>query len=270
MSIKTILVHADPGPGCNRRVRVALQLADRFGGAVTGLGAEALGTPMGSGFAPIEGVVLEAAEEHIDSDLTAAEKHFHALAAGHENIGWIAKEDFPDRMLAVHARGADLIVASRPGHGEAATYAARPAELVMDAGVPVLLTADGEAPLRGERVVVGWKDTRESRRALADALPFLMRAQSVVVVAVGADNGAQAGLNDVVRRLARHGVDASIEIVAKTKASIAETLEDTATRHGADLIVIGAYGHSRLREWMLGGVTEDFIASSSKFVLLSR
>lgn len=270
MSFKTILVHADPGPGCNRRVRVALQVADWFDSAVTGLGAEALGTPMGSGFAPIEAVVLEAAEEHIDADLTAAEKHFHALTAGRDNIGWISREDFPDRMLAIHARGADLIVASRPERGEAATYAARPAELVMDAGAPVLLTADGDAPFRGERIVVGWKDTRKSRRALANSLPFLMRAQSVVVVAVGADSGAQAGLNDVARRLSRHGVEASIEIVAKTRASIAETLEDTATRHGADLIVIGAYGHSRLREWMLGGVTEDFIASSSKFVLLSR
>jgi nucleotide-binding universal stress UspA family protein len=270
MSFKTILVHADPGPGCNRRVRVAMQMADWFGGAVTGLGAEALGTVLASGFAPIEGVVLEAAEEHIDNDLSAAKKHFHALSAGRENTSWISKEDFPDRALAIHARGADLIVASRPERGEAATYAARPAELVMDAGAPVLLTANGDAPFRGERVVVGWKDTRESRRALADSLPFLMRAQIAVVVAVGADTGAQAGLNDVARRLARHGVEASIEIVAKTKASIAETLEDSATRHGADLIVIGAYGHSRLREWMLGGVTEDFIASSSKFVMLSH
>jgi len=225
---------------------------------------------MASGFAPIEGVVFRAAEEHIDADLSAAEKHFHAMTAGRPNVDWISREDFPDRMLALHARGADLIVASRPERGEAAAHAARPADLVMDAGVPVLLTAEGEAALRGERVVVGWKDTRESRRALADSLPFLMRAQSVVVVAVSADLGAQAGLNDVVRRLARHGVNASIEIVAKTKASIAETLEDTASRHGADLMVIGAYGHSRLREWMLGGVTEDLIASSSKFVLLSR
>jgi nucleotide-binding universal stress UspA family protein len=270
MPYKTLLVHTDAGPGCNRRVRVALQVADWFDAAVTGVGAEALGALAVSGFAPVESVVLQAAEQRIGEDLAAAEQHFRRLTAGRANIGWIAREDFPDRTLAVHARGADLIVAGRPERGEPATYSARPAELIMDAGAPVLLTADGDQPLRGERVVVGWKDTRESRRALADSLPFLMRAQSVVVVSVGGDTGAQAGLNDVARRLARHGVDASIEVVAKSRGSIAETLEDTASRHGADLIVVGAYGHSRLREWMLGGVTEDLIASSSKFVLLSR
>ncbi|MDR3511482.1 MAG: universal stress protein [Caulobacteraceae bacterium] len=270
MPFKTILVHADPGPGCNRRVRTAVQVADWFDGAVTGLGAEAFGPLMASGFATVDGAVIEAAQEHISADIVAAEKHFRAMTVGRAGAEWVAHEDYPDRMLALHARGADLIVASRPERGEGPTYAARPAELIMEAGVPVLLTADGDAPFRGDRVVIGWKDTRESRRAVSDALPLLMRAQHVVVATVGGEGEALAGVNEVARRLARHGVDASVEMVAKSKHSIAETLEDTASRHSADLIVIGAYGHSRLREWMLGGVTEDFIAASSKYLLLSR
>lgn len=270
MSFKTILVHADAGPGCNRRVRLAMQVADWFDATVAGVGAEAFGPLLSSGFAPVDGSVIEAAQEYVGADIAAAEKHFRGMTAGRSGVEWFAHEDYPDRMLALHARAADLVVASRPERGEGASYAARPAELVMEAGAPVLLAADGDAPLRADRVVIGWKDTRESRRAVTDALPFLMRAQHVVVATIGGDDEPLVGLNEVARRLARHGVDTSVEVAAKGKHSIAETLEDTANRHSADLIVIGAYGHSRLREWMLGGVTEDFIAASSKFLLLSR
>jgi len=270
MSYKSILVHADPGPGCNRRVRTAMRVADWFGAGLTGLGAEAFGPLMASGFATVDGRVIEAAQEHISADILAAEKHFRALTAGRSEVDWIAREDYPDRMLSLFARGADLVVASRPERGDGASYAARPAELIMECGGPVLLVADGDAPFRGDRVVIGWKDTRESRRAVSDALPMLMRAQHVVVATVDGENEPVASLNEVARRLARHGVDASVEVVAKGRHSVAETLEETATRHSADLIVIGAYGHSRLREWMLGGVTEDFLAASSSFLMMSR
>jgi nucleotide-binding universal stress UspA family protein len=95
----------------------------------------------------------------------------------------------------------------------------------------------------------------------------------VTVVAISGDTNtavSRQGLADVVRRLSRHGVHADFEIAPKGRTSVAEALEAAADRHGADLIVIGAYGHSRLREWALGGATEDFIAASRKFVLLSH
>lgn len=273
MSIKTILVHAEPGSASDHRVRLALRVADLFDASVTGLGAEAFGPVMSSGYAIADGAVIEAVRERIAADLPAAEKRFHELAEGRSAIDWVWGEDFPDKMLALHARGADLIVADRPARGESATFAAKPAELVMEAGAPVLLTADSRADFLGERVVVAWKDTRESRRALADALPFLMLAQSVVIVAVCGEahsHIAQPGLRDVAHRLARHGVSAAVEVVPQGRESIAQALEDAANRHGADLIVAGAYGHARMREWLLGGVTEDLIAACSKHLLLSH
>jgi nucleotide-binding universal stress UspA family protein len=273
MSFKTILVHAAPGPSCNQRVRLAIRVADLFDASVTGLGAEAFDPIGATGYATADGAVIEAVRERIAADLPAAEKHFHDLTAGRQGVAWVVGEDYPDKVLALHARGADLIVASRPARGESATFAARPADLIMEAGGPVLLVADGDAEFRGEQIVVGWKDTRESRRAVSDALPFLMRAHNVVIVAVCGEANTQfdqAGLRDVARRLARHGVEASTEVVPKGRATVAEALEDAAVRHAADLIVVGAYGHSRLQEWMLGGVTEDLVASSSKFVLLSH
>ena len=273
MSFKSILVHAEPGPGCNTRIRLALEVADMFGASVTGLGAEAFDPVMLSGYATADGAVIEAIRERIAMDLPAAETHFRALTKGRKDVLWVTGEDYPDKMLALYARGADLIVAGRPALGESATFAARPTDLVMEAGTPVLMAADGDRPFLGERVVVGWKDTRESRRALSDALPFLMRAQSVTVVAVCGEadgHGNQRGLEDVARRLARHGVQAGVEAVPKGRSSVAKALEDAADRHGADLLVVGAYGHSRLREWALGGATEDLIVSSSKFVLFSH
>jgi nucleotide-binding universal stress UspA family protein len=273
MSFKTILVHADPSPNSDRRLQLAVRVADLFEGFVTGLGAEAFDPVFASGDPMLSGSLVQTVRERIAADLPAAEKRFRALTHGRDGSVWISAADYPDKMLALHARGADLIVAGRPARGENATYSAKPVDLIIEAGAPVLLAADGDTEFRGDRVVVGWKDTRESRRALADSLPFLKRAQGVIIAAVSGEAdaiGDPGGLKDVVRRLARHGVDAIVEVAPKGKVSVAETLEDVAGRHGADLIVVGAYGHSRMREWMLGGVTEDLLAASSKFVLLSH
>ena len=273
MTIKTVLVHADAGPGCNRRLRLATEVAARFDADILGLGAEALETVLMSGNAIIDGAVIEAVREQVATELPAAEKHFRSLCAGAASLGWVAEQGYPDQMLALHARGADLIVASRPARDEGGAFAARLAPLVMDAGAPVLIASDRDVPFCGRRVIVGWKDTRESRRALNDALPFLIQADKTVIVAVGGESaagGTEAGLAEIAARLQRQGVTVATEIVPKGGGMVVEALEDAATRHGADLIVAGAYARSRMREWLLGGVTEDMIASSSKYVLLSH
>jgi len=226
-----------------------------------------------AGYSGVDGMVIEAIRDRIAVDLPAAEAHFRALVDHRKDASWIAREGYPDKLLAYYARRADLLVTSRPRHGDGPNYAARTADLVMEAGVPVLLAADGDAAFVGERVVVAWKDTRESRRAVTDALPFLKRARNVTIIAVCGEATTKIdhdGLQDVALRLARHGVEAAVEAVPKGNATVAEALESAADRHSADLIVSGAYGHSRLQEWMLGGVTEDLAASSSKFVLLSH
>ena len=273
MTIKSILVHADAGPGSNRRLRLADQIAAQFQGTVIGLGAEAFETALMSGNAMIDGAVFEAVREQVAAELPAAEKHFRALATDAPTTAWIAQEGYPGQMLALHARGADLIVASRPARNEGIAFSARVADVVMESGAPVLIASDRDIGFSGRSVVVAWKDTRESRRALTDALPFLRRAEKVTIVAVGGEPAGEAtmqGLAEIAERLARHGIIAKTEIVPKGPGMIVEALEDAATRHGADLIIAGAYARSRVREWLLGGVTEDLIASSSKFVLLSH
>ena len=273
MSYKSILVHAEASPEGDRRIRVARDVAAMFGASLIGVGAEAFDPVLASGYAAADGAVIAALRERISIDLPAAERRFRELMVGRTGDLWMTCEDYPAKVLALEARGADLIVAGRPARGESSTFAAKPAELAIEAGVPVLLAADGDERFSGDRVIVGWKDTRESRRAVSDALPLLMRAQHVTVVGVSGDTNtavSRQGLSDVVRRLSRHGVHADFEIAPKGRASVAEALEAAAHRKGADLIVIGAYGHSRLREWALGGVTEDLVAASNRFVLLSH
>jgi nucleotide-binding universal stress UspA family protein len=181
-------------------------------------------------------------------------------------------QDYPSRALVRSARAADLIVMSPKSPG-AAARTADPAEVVMTAGRPVLIVPNGASHFRGSAVVVAWKDTREARRAIADAMPFLLAADQVIVQAVCEDDAVEASAfqtDDVVANLKRHGVRASAKVTRIPAEGVAHELERVARLNGADLIVAGAYGHSRTREWVFGGVTDDLIHRPKCFVLLSH
>jgi len=212
--------------------------------------------------------------EQVAIELSAAERHFRKLTEGRANIEWLREEGYPAQRLALHARGADLVVTSRPTREDTPLQVPKLSELVIEAGAPVLVAADGAASFSGDRIVLAWKDTREARRALTDALPFLKLARKVVLVDIAGETDLPAPSSDalveVARKLARHGVKAVVERAPKGRGSVTEAIEDAASRHGADLIVAGAYGRSHLQEWWLGGVTEDLVMSSSKFVLFSH
>lgn len=274
MTYKTVLVHAEPGEGSDTRVQLAVEVAAQYDAMVIGLGAQAFYPVFSSGYAAADGAVIEAMRERIIADLPIAEKRFRELTAGVKGgVRWIGGMDYPAKELALHARSADLIVASRPQKHASSSYAPTPSDLVMEAGAPVLFASDPSKPFDASRIVVGWKDTRESRRALSDALPMLQRAEEVVVVEIDGDIkplAERAGLEEIAARLARHGVRVRTETAARSRATIADDLEHAAARHGAEVIVTGAYGHPRLREWILGGVTEDLLAASSKCVLFSH
>jgi nucleotide-binding universal stress UspA family protein len=272
MSYKTILVHAEPGHAADRRVATAITLADAFDAALIGLGAEAFEPVYASGYAMADGAIYEAIRERVQKDVPDAEKRFRCQTVElTQPVFWVTGVQDPCSELVIHGRAADLIVASRPSAGEGHAFAANPADLVMRAGLPVLIAPAAGPPFAGGRVLVGWKNTREARIALTGAMPLLMRADEVVLVSITneAEVGAQhAELDQVAQRLTRHGVRVKSEVIAKARAATAEDLERAADRHGADTVVIGAYAHSRVREWALGGMTEDFIASSSKYVLM--
>jgi nucleotide-binding universal stress UspA family protein len=269
----TILVHAEPGMASSHRVEAAARLARDLGARLVGLGAETFdpvpysGAFMGYGGAEWVGLV----QEQIAKNIAASETAFRRDAAG-ADVEWRTIQDYPHRALVNTAHAADLIVAS-PKSDRGDLQSADPADVVMSAGRPVLIVPEGRNHLVGMKVVVAWKNTRECRRALTDALPFLQRADEVIVLAATkADltDLATFETNDVVANLKRHGVDARALVTIVDNEAVELEIERVAGLNGADLIVAGAYGHSRLREWAFGGVTDSFLNRPTCFVLLSH
>ncbi len=272
MAYKSVLVHVGPDPTCGSGLGAAEQIARRFDAALIGVAAEALDPPA-TGFE--DGLLLQTLREQVEADLEKAGQRFREATEGTDlETGWISVPGAPDRVMALHARGADIIVASRPERGFGASLLPRIASLVLDTATPVLVTPSHRHhhDLRAQRVVIGWKDTRESRRAVSDAMPFLLEAEHVLVAAVRkeARSDEATGLDEVVARLCRHGVKAEGRLVPRKGRCVADDIEEVAREAGADLLVLGAYGQSRLREWALGGVTEDLIDRSSRFILFSH
>jgi nucleotide-binding universal stress UspA family protein len=271
MSYKSVLVHVSPDPSCGPCLTTAEQLARRFQATLIGVAAEALDPPA-TGFE--DGLLFQTLREQVESDLKAAEARFQERTSESGlSTQWIAVPGAPDRVMALHARGADIIVASRPKEGFGASLLPRVASLVLDTAVPVLVTPSHiHHELSAQRIVIGWKDTRETRRAVSDALPFLEKAKQVVVAAVCKEGRSDeaTGLDEIVARLERHGIAVEGRLVPRKAKRVADDLEEIAHDHAADLLVIGAYGHSRLREWALGGVTEDLIDRSSRYILFSH
>jgi nucleotide-binding universal stress UspA family protein len=135
-----------------------------------------------------------------------------------------------------------------------------------------LIVPDAVASLRAEHVVIGWKDTREARRAVQDALGFLREAIRVTVVETcqsGEEAAAQEHIDDVARYLTRHLIGGGPRVIIHQEGSGAAQLIRLAQDEGADLIVTGAYGHSRLGE-VFGGMTRDLLASSPVCCLMSH
>jgi nucleotide-binding universal stress UspA family protein len=271
MSYKTLLVHAEPEWGSSDSLVAARHVAEMFGAHVIGVGAEAFDLPS---YSYVEGQLVQMIRDDVDQDLVSAKVRFDtAMMGAPQGASFVSGLDRPAALMKRRARGADLIVARRPPRGSSALNLCLPADLVLGAGTPVLLAPEGAAPLKARQVVVAWKDKPEARRALVDALPFLARAESVVLAAfcsADAQPETHHELQEVAARLSRHGIEAEIRIAPPSADCIASDLEDAAAGLGADLVVAGAYSHSRMNEWVLGGVTQDLLAGFGRYVLFSR
>lgn len=279
MTYATLIVHAQADDEGQARAALAANLADRFEATLVGVAARdfvpVAVAPTGPIVNPSVLADMTAAQEGlIRAELAAAEGAFRA-AAGRlgPRAAWRASIGAPARALVEAARAADLLVVGRSP--ERADPAARvdPGDVLMQAGRPVLVVPPGASRLDAARVVVAWKDGREARRAAADALPLLRRASSVLVVELCRPGDAPAvspALEDVAGHLARHGVRATAEAQEAAEGATADALVRAAERHGADLIVAGGYGHTRLREWAFGGVTRSLLRDCPVACLLSH
>lgn len=199
-----------------------------------------------------------------------------------ESISWEVRVDEPrlidpPRRMAFQARYADLSVMTAPKQGadDAAVVQAYFSALLFESGRPVLVVPPHhpmEVPLR--HVVVAWKPARESTRALHDSLTLLAGATSIDVVIVDPavsdmGHGADPGV-DIATHLSRHGLRVNVVSIPRTGGTVATTLLRHAAESNAQLLIAGGYGHSRLREWALGGTTRELLQALHLPILFSH
>ncbi len=273
-AFRTVMVHVGPEVRDLPRLDSAVDLARLLDATLHGVAAEM--APPVSFVDPVGGTDsfwLVECKARIQADLRQAEALFRARTAA-LRTQWTALEAAPATLVADLSCTADLIVASAGAQSGASRYSGcDPASLVLLSGRPVLLAPSNGRKLSAEAVIVAWKDTREARRALADALPFLRSAREVVVVEVaehGQPGGLGGGAQAVASGLARHGVSARAKRVAGATEDVAGQLEAAAQAVGADLIVAGGYGRSRVGEWMFGGASRDLLQTNDRFLLMSH
>lgn len=267
MTYRTLLVHVDTTAEGRSRLENAAHAAERLDAKLIGLGAAA--------FDPLPdrtGMSERISREWIAETLQECEHIFRNVTAGLRATDWRTRLRRPALALSELACGADLVIASRTAELASPEVFARPDDLVLSTGTPVLFQPPAAEPLEPARIVFGWKNTRESRRVAADALPLLAAAREVLLLRFVPEghSGEDDGLADVAERLRRHGVAVTVERRARHAASVGEDLIDAATAAGADLIVAGAYGQPRVRELILGGVTRSLLSHSPKYVLFSH
>jgi nucleotide-binding universal stress UspA family protein len=276
---KTILVHLDYGERTDERVSVAIALAQRFTAHLSGL------APAGSPLLPYTGGAesIGAYAAEVMQELTrlserAADRFREkALLAGLSGFDVRACEGDAVFALRNESRHADLVVVGQSDkqHPSPARPNDLPEALVLSAGRPVLIVPyAGKFTHVGRRVLLLWNDSREAARAANDAMPLLRAAEQVHVIAF-ADKGRKAisedgALSDIGTFLSRHGVNVEVAREVNAGTDVGEAALSRAADHDSDLIVMGGYGHTRLREWVLGGVSRSILDHMTVPVLMSH
>jgi nucleotide-binding universal stress UspA family protein len=277
MSFATLMVHMDVEAKSDARVRLAAQLADRFASALIGISACVLPPYPAEGAYFVTREFVEQEREATAAAFQRTEAAFRA-AAGEKGsklkwLEWRSAIDLPETFIVSEARAADLVIVGRAPSPMDIRRCLDPAAAVLRAGRAMLVVPPGVDTLKAERILIGWKDAREARRALRDSLPLLHEAKSATIVEVCDDSmaaSARQRVADVASYLARHRMAVGSARAAAAKNDVAHRLIDLARVEGADLIVTGAYGHSRLGEWIFGGVTRELLGSSPVCCLMSN
>jgi len=274
MTYKDILVHLDDHPRARVRLELAADLAARFQAHLISLNVRdraLLPSYVTAQFGGDLNQIRAAGDVEAAGRVKAVNDGFDAgqgvTREWRDVVGPMAE------TVALHARYADLVVI---GQAEPESDTPRMAdELIMAVGRPVLVVPfAGRFPTLGRRVMVAWNGGREATRAVHDAMPLLVAAQTVHVIAINPSHG-MAGHGDIpgadiCQHLSRHSVNAVCEHVASDDLNVGEMLLSRAADEDIDLLVMGGYGRSRLREMVLGGATRHMLESMTVPVLFSH
>ena len=267
------MVYLELEQGSEPALRVARELADRFKSKVIGVNAGLPAAPINAD-GMIASSVLEVDYEQLNQAIGRCETRFRsALADLGGSLEWRSAAENPADFLAAEARSADLLVVGRSENYSTLGphQQLEIGDAVMKAGRPVMVVPPRRTSLALDRVLVAWKDTVESRKAISAALPLLKKATELTIIEIASDEGerdaATARVVDVANWLSRHAIKASAR-VELSAGDAGSQLDAIASEARIDVIVAGAYGHARLQEWIFGGVTRHLLRQNSACALL--
>jgi nucleotide-binding universal stress UspA family protein len=279
MNYKSIVVQLDTSKRAQVRLESAVRLARHFGAHLTGLFA--MFTPDPRAFQVMAGTAeyYTNHEQAREEDRAAIERLFRAelLRAGLQGE-WVVTNEYANTSVPRLGRCADLIIAGQDDLGDPEAYVSDrfPEHLVLAAGRPVLLIPyAGIFPSIGKHIMIAWDGSREATRAVHDALPLLQQAIGVIVVTVDKTRGnahdSRIPASEIATVLARHGVNVEINSIdGGHDLPIGDALLSHAADNAVDLVVMGAYGHTRWQELILGGATRTMLDSMTVPVLMSH
>jgi nucleotide-binding universal stress UspA family protein len=284
MSYKDILVTVDTSPAGTARLNLAAALAERFGAHLIGLHTSltAQGSVAGGYFDHFDRPLLDPLYREFSERMAAREAAARSLfedVAGRRGLAfeWRIAAGYPSEAAALHGRYVDLVVLGQtdPDNTEAALFHPHPEEVALAIGRPALIVPyAGRFAACGGRVLVAWNASRAATRAVNDAMPLLAGAEMVTVLCIDPDDDRRAHGEvpgtDIAVHLARHGVKARVETTVSGGIGIGNTLLSRASDIGADLLVMGVYGHARVRELLLGGATRTILESMTLPVLMAH
>jgi nucleotide-binding universal stress UspA family protein len=279
MSLKDILVYLDKTSRSDVRLETAINLAAAHGAHLTGL--HVITYPRIPGYikSQIDPVVMEEAADNARAAAATAESSFNEqVARAGISAEWRSTEgEDVVEQVRLHARYCDVAVVGQhdPESGDLGSAGDMPDRLILSAGRPMLLVPYvGSYPAVGDRIMVAWDSSRLATRAVNDALPFLRAAKHVDVIAINPHGGPEGHGDipsaDICLHLSRHGVTAQAQHLTAGDIEAGDMLLSRAADLGSDMIVMGAYGHARWRELVLGGVTQHMLNHMTVPVFMSH
>jgi len=278
MSYRDILVHLTLDPRNTARTQMAIAMARRFGARVSGLyTVPPPNVPYYMGeYIPTE-LIQKQMDEAQKSSVGAKDDFLRICTDAGIEHRWLSSDLAPVEALRLASRSCDIALVGQPDPNPTDPAAipygtdVLPHELALQAGRPILAVPHtGDFGEIGRRVLVAWNGKREAARALHDAMPVLRGAEVVHLVTIGAERKGRTPLNDVAGHMQRHGLRLETAVITSNGAKVGVKLLEEAKARGCDMMVMGAFGHSRLREMVFGGVTETVLSNMALPILLSN
>jgi nucleotide-binding universal stress UspA family protein len=275
MQISDLVVHVDASQRCRARLELAAWLARRYDAHLRGVYVTSL-MEMSPFLADrFRSQDLDEMYARVTQQREAAEALFRECCIGPSGTGgeWIEERGDVNDVLTFYGRHADLLILGQSDPRDQKQRSARfiPEAVVLGTGQPVIMVPfSGSFRTLGERILIAWNASAQASRAVRDALPFLIAAKEVTVFVVEQKVGIESTSENIVRHLKNHGIEAELERMTADNVEVGDLVLSRAADKSVDLIVMGAYGHSRARELAFGGVSRQLFAQMTVPLLMSH